>query len=191
MRFAVVSSFLALAACVGADTINVLVGQNGTLTYTPGSVNASEGDIISFQFLTGNHTVTQSNFSDPCIRLTTGIDSDFQPVGTNATMVPQYSFNVTNTSTPLWFYCRQARHCESGMVFAVNPTANNTYDAFKANAEGTNTTSNSSSVTPSSTGSPPNPTASGYSSSGAAPAFGLSKLTGIISLVAVLAGSIL
>lgn len=108
-----------------------------------------------------------------------------------------------------WVLMLLPSHCESGMVFAVNPTANETYDTFQvcstpltfnyfpvtdrlspqANAEGTNTTS--SSVTPSSTGSSPNPSASGYSSSGAAPAFGLSKLTGIISLVAIFAGSIL
>jgi plastocyanin len=198
MRFAAVSAFLGLAACVRADTVNVMVAQNGTLTFTPGSVTANEGDVISFQFLAGNHTVTQSSFTDPCTMLTTpspGIDSGFQAVSANATMVPQYSFSVTNASTPLWFYCRQARHCESGMVFAVNPTATNTFDAFKARAMGTNTTSSSpgSSSTksvPSQSGSSSSPSASGYSNS-APLRFDSSKLTGIIGLVAVVAGSVL
>ena len=35
MRIALLSSFLALAACAQADTVNVTVGQNGTLTFTP------------------------------------------------------------------------------------------------------------------------------------------------------------
>jgi len=198
MRFSAVSAFLGLAACVYADTINVMVAQNGTLTFTPNSVTANEGDVISFQFLAGNHTVTQSSFNDPCTTLTTpspGIDSGFQPVSANATMVPQYSFSVTNASSPLWFYCRQARHCESGMVFAVNPTANNTFDAFKAKATGTNTTSSSpgSSSTgsvPTKTGSSSSPSASGYSNS-APLRFDSSKLAGIIGLVAIVAGSVL
>jgi len=195
MRFSAVSAFLGLAACVYAETINVMVAQNGTLTFTPSSVTANEGDVIAFQFLAGNHTVTQSTFTDPCTMLTTpspGIDSGFQPVSADATMVPQYSFSVTNASSPLWFYCRQGRHCEAGMVFAVNPTADKTFDAFKAKATGTNTTSSSlgSSSTPSQTGSSSSPSASGYSS-GAPLRFDSSKLTGIIGLVAIVVGSVL
>lgn len=194
MRFSAVSAFLGLAACVYAETINVMVAQNGTLTFTPSSVTANEGDVIAFQFLAGNHTVTQSTFTDPCTMLTTpspGIDSGFQPVSADATMVPQYSFSVTNASSPLWFYCRQGRHCEAGMVFAVNPTADKTFDAFKAKATGTNTTSSSlgSSSTPSQTGSSSSPSASGYSSS-APLRFDSSKLTGIIGLVAIVVGSV-
>jgi plastocyanin len=192
MRFTAVSAFLGLAACVSAATINVTVAENGTLTFTPSSVTANNGDVVAFQFVAGNHTVTQSSFTDPCTMLTTptlGIDSGFQPVSANATMVPQYSFSVTNASSPLWFYCRQARHCEAGMVFAVNPTADNTFDAFKARAMGTNTTSSSTGSVPSQTGSVPSPSATSYSSD--ALRFDSSKLTGIIGLVAILAGTIL
>jgi len=70
------------------------------------------------------------------------------------------------------------------MVFAVNPTPEKTFEAFKAKATGTNTTS-------SSTGSVPSPSASNNPSNNAALGFGSSKLTGIISLVAILAGSVL
>ena len=27
------------------------------------------------------------------------------------------------TDAPLWFYCAQANHCQSGMTFAINPPA--------------------------------------------------------------------
>jgi plastocyanin len=189
MRFAIVSVFLGLAACVWAENITVKVGENGGLTYSPESVAAKEGDIISFQFLAKNHTVTQSSFNDPCTRLTTptlGIDSDYQPVPANATMVPQWSFTVVNASAPLWFYCKQGAHCKAGMVFAVNPTADKTFQAFKNKATGA-----SSSTPPgSSTGSVPSPSATNNPSGGA---LGLNTpmLAGIITLVAVLAGSVL
>jgi len=192
MRFAaIVPALLSLAACVLADNITVKVGENGGLTYNPDSVTAKEGDIISFQFVAKNHSVTQSSFSDPCTRLTTptlGIDSDFQPVSANATMVPQWSFTVSNASVPLWFFCKQGAHCKAGMVFAVNPTADKTFQAFKDKATGANSTSSSTSV--SSTGSHPSPSATNNPSGGA---LGLNPpmLAGMITLVAVLAGSVL
>jgi hypothetical protein len=97
------------------------------------------------------------------------------------------------------------------MVFAVNPTADDTYDAFKvclilltshcfsvtdvsspqAKATGSNSSSPSS-VGSSSSGSVPSPSASYNSpSTNAALGLDLSELTGIISLVAILAGTVL
>jgi hypothetical protein len=59
---------------------------------------------------TKNHTVTQSTFPAPCQNMTTptaGIDSGFMAVAANASFFPEWSFTITNASTPLWFYCRQ------------------------------------------------------------------------------------
>jgi hypothetical protein len=36
-----------------------------------------------------------------------------------AGMTPTYTITV-NATTPLWFYCAQAKHCQSGMVMAIN-----------------------------------------------------------------------
>jgi len=194
MRFtAIVSVLLGLAACVWAETITVEVANGGQLTFTPESVTAQQGDVIAFQFLTGNHTVTQSSFDNPCTRLSTptlGIDSDYQPVPANASTIPQWSFTVNNASAPLWFYCKQAGggHCKAGMVFAVNPTADKTFDAFKSKATGA---TSSSSTGSSSTASIPSPSASNNPSNNAALGFNLSGLTGIITLMAILAGSVL
>jgi len=155
MRF---STFLATLLPIGAalaDTINVMVGENGTLAFNPSSVTAKEGDTIAFTFLSKNHTVTQSTFASPCTNFTAadgqpGLDSGYQFVPANATSFQQYSFTMqnVNASQPLWFYCRQAGHCQKGMVFAVNPTADKSFDAFKANAMGNSTTSSSSSAVP-------------------------------------------
>jgi len=190
MRFAAaaVSTLLGLAACASAANITVVVAQNGALTFTPSNVTASEGDTVSFQFVAGNHTVTQSTFDNPCTLMANGIDSGYQAVESGAASVPQYSFSVTNASAHLWFYCKQGRHCQAGMVFAVNPTADKTFDAFKAKATGANSSS-SSGGSPSSTGTSPSPSASN-NSSGGAPSFTPSGLVGIITSVAVLAASL-
>ncbi len=46
-------------------------------------------------------------------------------------------FTVSDT-TPIWVYCRQANHCQQGMVFAINP--GDKFDQYKANAVGNSTT---------------------------------------------------
>ncbi|KAG6833457.1 hypothetical protein H0H87_006824 [Tephrocybe sp. NHM501043] len=155
MRFFTVAA--ALIPIVAAETFNVLVGQNGTLTYAPESIVAKAGDIVNFQFLAKNHTVTQSTFAKPCEPLTTptvGINSGFQAVPANATAFPQYSITIEDDKTPFWFYCAQAPHCSKGMVFAINPTAEKTFTAFKATAMGATANTTTSGATP--TGSPSN-----------------------------------
>jgi len=93
--------------------------------------------------------VTQSTFAAPCVRSPTGIDSGFQPVNATDTALPVWTFQVTDT-TPLWFFCAQtvpAVHCTAGMVFAVNPTADKTFEQFQAAAMGgTASASNTSST---------------------------------------------
>ncbi|KAL0960724.1 hypothetical protein HGRIS_005749 [Hohenbuehelia grisea] len=137
MRFFTALAIAASAACALAAEFTVLVGKDGGLTYEPTSVTAKVGDVIAFRFLSKNHTVTQSTFANPCEKMTTpaqGIDSGFMPVAPGATLFPQWSFTINNASAPLWFYCAQAPHCQRGMVFAINPNAEKTFDAFKANA---------------------------------------------------------
>ncbi|ESK95240.1 serine-threonine rich [Moniliophthora roreri MCA 2997] len=134
--FPIVAALVSVAA---AETFTVVVGGNQSLTYSPESVNAKVGDTIQFQFVAKNHTVTQSTFAKPCERMSTptqGVDSGFLPVPQNATEFPVWSFTLNDASAPLWFYCAQQPHCSRGMVFSVNPTADKTHAAFKANAMG-------------------------------------------------------
>ncbi|KAL1944445.1 hypothetical protein VTO73DRAFT_2875 [Trametes versicolor] len=165
MRFsAVVAALLPVGFALAQTTHTVKVGENGGLTYDPTSVTAANGDTIEFQFLSKNHTVTQSTFASPCSNITdatglvTGVDSGYQFVPTNATSFPVWSITVNNASTPLWFYCRQAKHCQAGMVFAVNPTAAKTYEAFAAAAALSDAVDGSASTT---NGAASNTTASG------------------------------
>jgi hypothetical protein len=50
----------------------------------------------------------------------------------NTTSIPTFTITVNGTG-PEWFYCAQAKHCQSGMVFAINPTSEKTLAGFKAN----------------------------------------------------------
>jgi len=173
MRFTLASAALAaIAAATSAsaqNNIQVQVG-NGGLTFSPSSVNASVGDTVSFVFYPKNHTVTQSSFAAPCQPLSGGIDSSYQPVAAGATQVPSFSVTV-NATTPLWFYCRQSTHCEAGMVFAINPTADKSFDTFQATAkasssDGTPPASSSSPSGSGTTAQSPSSTGSGSSSTG-------------------------
>ena len=79
------------------------------------------------------------------------------PVDANATSFPTWNVTVNDTTTPLWFYCRQhaptgASHCGAGMVFAVNAVADGpkNFTAFTALAKSLNGTSLTSNTTGSS-----------------------------------------
>lgn len=156
MRFSLATTLLASAAYVtaqassNATTHTIMVGMNGTLTYTPANITASAGDIVTFVFTSKNHTVTQSTFATPCTQLTNtsvtpnivGISSGFVPVSANATDFPTWSFSLTDTN-PLWFFCLQtngANHCQKGMVFSINATPEKPYDQYLATAMASNAT---------------------------------------------------
>ena len=100
--------------------------MNGSLTYSPNNIKVNPGEFVQFQFAAGNHTVTQSTFDAPCQPVSmhsnlTGFHSGFQPAAASAAMgmIPTYTIQV-NSTTPIWVYCAQGRHCENGMVMVIN-----------------------------------------------------------------------
>jgi len=183
MHFTLASVVLAtLASTVSAANTQVTVGKSG-LAFDPPSINATMGDTVTFVFYPKNHTVTQSSFAAPCQAMSGGIDSQFQPVTANATNVPSFSLTVNGTG-PLWFYCRQTGHCESGMVFAINPTANKTFEAFQAAAKASSAdgTPSSSNTTGSGSGSTSSPSGSGSAASSAPTSTSSSKSNGAVAV---------
>jgi len=166
MRFFTV---LSLVSAVAAETFTVIVGGNDTITYNPTSINASNGDVVQFQFVSKNHTATQSTFAAPCTAMAGGVDSGFQDIATNATEFPVWSFTVTNASAPLWFYCRQTGHCpDDGMVFAINPTAAKSFADFQAAALAIGNTTSTAAASSSPAGTATSATASGPAAASAA-----------------------
>jgi plastocyanin len=148
-------TFAACAALVSLAVIPVkaidhaiIVGGPGILQFNPNQVNAAVGDTVTFTFKQKNHTATQSTLTNPCQAAAGGFDSGFIPVAdanTNGPF-PAAQFTVEDTN-PVWVYCRQANHCQQGMVFAINPGSN--FPAFQAAATG----GAASSATPSATAS--------------------------------------
>ncbi|KAK4686297.1 hypothetical protein P7C73_g3831, partial [Tremellales sp. Uapishka_1] len=135
-----------------AATQTVLVGANGTKTFSPSNITAAVGDVINFQFMGGNHTVSQSTFADPCTN--SGFTSGF--MAGSASDPPTFSM-VVNSTTPLWAFCAQTGHCEAGMLMAINaPDTGNTFAKFQTAATGaaaTNSTTGTGSTTASAAGS--------------------------------------
>ncbi|KAL5615119.1 hypothetical protein BROUX41_005178 [Berkeleyomyces rouxiae] len=121
------------AVAAGA-THTVTVGGPQGLSYFPESVNAAVGDVVKFEFLSQNHTVTQSTFDKPCEALSGGMDSGFMANANNSVVPPPAMAMQVLTSEPLWMYCAQGNHCGRGMVFSINPSAEKTHAQFQARA---------------------------------------------------------
>jgi len=132
----------------------VLVGNlQGNTTYTPPYVNAPVNSSIVFTFASKNHTVTESSFEDPCTANSLGVDSGFNhAVAPGEIVNGTFVVNVTSND-PRWFYCRQINHCPMGMVFAINPTEDQTFADFQARAKAS---ASSSTLPPLSTPTPSN-----------------------------------
>ncbi|KAJ7025102.1 hypothetical protein C8F04DRAFT_142643 [Mycena alexandri] len=126
------------AKASSGSEILVQVGADDSLTFSPSNISAKAGDTVTFQFLSKNHSVTQTTFAEPCSSpLFGGIDSGFQPIAPNATAIPQFSFTLNNANTPLFFFSKQGAECTKGMVFSINqdPNSVKSFAAFQANAE--------------------------------------------------------
>ncbi|KAI0747628.1 Cupredoxin [Daedaleopsis nitida] len=139
MHLALLFPFIGLLGLViplsRAADHQVTVGGIGILKYDPESITADAGDTVTFIFKQKNHTVTQSTLDSPCVQAPDGFDSGFVPVPDEQTSnFTVARFTVPDTK-PVWVYCRQANHCQQGMVFAINP--GDKFDAFKSNAVGT------------------------------------------------------
>ncbi|CUS14645.1 unnamed protein product [Tuber aestivum] len=132
-----VASMVPPVASGGPMTHTVTVGGMAGLIYNPSQVMAQVNDVVNFVFMSQNHTVTQSSFDKPCNKLSPdAFDSNFMP-NPNNTMNPAPTFKYTVTAKePTWWYCKQrtGNHCGMGMVFAINPTAEKSFEIFKANA---------------------------------------------------------
>ncbi|KAI5467029.1 hypothetical protein BGZ63DRAFT_343598, partial [Mariannaea sp. PMI_226] len=113
------------------DVQVVSVGKsatNGTgLKFFPSNIKAEVGTMVQFQFWVGNHTVTQSNFDNPCIPINNvnssikGLFSGYMPVAASADkkMIPTYTIEIKDNK-PLWLFCSQGQHCQAGMSMVIN-----------------------------------------------------------------------
>ncbi|TBU46961.1 hypothetical protein BD309DRAFT_857090 [Dichomitus squalens] len=146
MRYAAPVSVLALATAALAQDQIVHVGTDGSgnriLGFTPQSITASQGSVVTFVFdAPGSmHNVAQSSFATPCEPVQNGFNSGFTPGPAASGDVPaSWNLTITDVSKPIWFYCAQTTggttHCTNGMVGAINapaPGATNDVSHFVA-----------------------------------------------------------
>ncbi|PSR99193.1 extracellular serine-rich protein [Coniella lustricola] len=119
-------------------THSVVAGRAGQLIFDPQNVVAQVGDIVEWHFLPMNHSVAQSSFGSPCVPdadVSTSFFSGFQP--TTSGQAPNVFQFIVKDSNPIWYYCAQGNHCESGMAGVINQnfSSANTLDAYKAKAK--------------------------------------------------------
>jgi plastocyanin len=146
----VASAAAAMATgAAAAGTVNTHVvqvgGPNGSTIFSPSNIQAMPGDLVQFQFNAKNHSVVQSTFDQPCVPIqnvmpnkTDAFFSGFMPnnrtFGSTSTAgLLTYTIRVMDTK-PIWYFCSQAKHCQAGMVGAINAaaTGNKTIQAFAA-----------------------------------------------------------
>ncbi|KPI41884.1 uncharacterized protein AB675_5610 [Cyphellophora attinorum] len=124
------SASAAAASSAPAAGVHVVdVGKTG-FNFMPSSLTAKVGDQVEFHFDNPTHSVAQSVFNSPCAPSgPTGFWSGFP----NDLSKP---FTITiNSTDPIWFYCAQVSHCQSGMVGVINPPSGQTIDDFTSAAK--------------------------------------------------------
>lgn len=89
------------AAAGAAATHTVIVGGAAGLVYTPSEIQANVGDMVIFEFMSANHTASQSTFAEPCKLMAGGMDSGFQPNANNTVNPPPKVAMQVMTTDPL------------------------------------------------------------------------------------------
>ncbi|KAJ8102096.1 Cupredoxin [Lipomyces tetrasporus] len=134
---------LSLALSVGtsmAYTVhNVSVGE-GALDYTPNAISAKVGDFVVFTFLSGTHGVAQASYDSPCLPYSDSTEGAGKTGLYSGLITPIRNYNPTytiriDTTDPIWFYCPEAFHCQTGMVGVINPGDGQSVADFSSAAE--------------------------------------------------------
>ncbi|KAH9823720.1 extracellular serine-rich protein [Teratosphaeria destructans] len=112
----------------GEITIHTVTVGKVLNEFQPNSINAVPGDIVSFEFWSGNHSVIGAAYGYPCIPVQDVVDDEpgffsaFQP---NATDSDHPVWNLTiNDTSPVFYYCGAPGSCIGyGMVGVINPNS--------------------------------------------------------------------
>jgi plastocyanin len=139
----------------GEITVHTIEVSNTTHYFTPNSINALPGDIVTFKFWPGNHSVIRADYGYPCIPYEdveengeggfySGVMSpDAQDiaddnvrdpaayamqVATNKIQLPTWNLTI-NSTAPTFFYCGAPGSCVNwAMLGAINADANHSIE---------------------------------------------------------------
>jgi plastocyanin len=123
MHFSTIFAATALAGAAFAENHTIVVSnKGGDLVFKPDTLKAAEGDMVTFKFWPKNHSVAQSTFASPCEPMNNGFWSGFVPtMSMESAANTTFTYEITNASAPIWYYCTQGKHCQGGMVGVINP----------------------------------------------------------------------
>jgi hypothetical protein len=91
------------------------------LAYDPPSLDAQPGEYVQFNFKAQNHTVTQSTFEKPCVKMQDGMDSGFMPNPNNTMPVPPSMMMAINDTKPLCKCWRVSRRFWAFVAYSLSP----------------------------------------------------------------------
>ncbi|KAF2208735.1 hypothetical protein CERZMDRAFT_87534 [Cercospora zeae-maydis SCOH1-5] len=133
-KTALTSAALALAGSAIAQTTHDVRVVQGQLAFEPTSLsNVAEGDSIRVSFDPNiPHDSISGSFANPCqYNSEAGVNSGILTASDG-----EFVFRV-NSTDPSVYYCSVGSHCQAGMAFVVNPSGDNTYEAYSSGAQGT------------------------------------------------------
>ncbi|KAF5375336.1 hypothetical protein D9615_007989 [Tricholomella constricta] len=141
MKCTVLTLSLSLLPLVFGAEYLVGVGKDETtgkkgIGFDPSVIHPAVGDTIVWEFRSGQHSVVQSTFQNPCTDsggINTGVHTVSDDLTVDAPGLPRYEVTV-NSTDPLWFFDEAGGLCNKGAILAVNPTSTQTAAAFKENA---------------------------------------------------------
>jgi plastocyanin len=110
----------------GEITIHTITVGKISNDYDPQSVLAVPGDIVTFEFWSGNHSAIRAAYGYPCIPYEDVIEQPGFFSGFHSPNSGQPgTWNITiNTTSPVFFYCGAPGSCIGhGMVGVINPNA--------------------------------------------------------------------
>ncbi|KAK7435911.1 hypothetical protein VKT23_015753 [Stygiomarasmius scandens] len=127
---------------VSAAVFTVGVGKDENtghkgIGFDPSVIYPVVGDEIVFEFRSGQHSVVQSSYDNPCAPSNGGFDTGVQSVPdstpVDADGLPTVTLSVTDTQ-PMWFFDQAGGECQQGGILAVNPAGTQTPAGFRENA---------------------------------------------------------
>jgi hypothetical protein len=106
------------------QAVEVSIGSKGQLLFTPESISAPFGTVITFELPALNRSLTQTSLRNPCLNnngSANGSDTKwnwFYPSNNSGKYTIEYRIQ---SNKPEWFFCMQPLQCGTSMVFNVNP----------------------------------------------------------------------
>ncbi|CAG8648506.1 17971_t:CDS:2 [Acaulospora morrowiae] len=97
-----------------AADMTIMVGKGNTLTFTPQNGTVAKGDVITFMFVGGTHSVLLADTAATKCNMSAKIANP-KIAGPTAAGGKNATYTVTGDIAKIWYYCGVPGHCDKGM----------------------------------------------------------------------------